>query len=183
MIMRPRLRKLALAMHLTVAVGWIGAVLAYLVLDVSVATSEDPRVLRAAWIAMGLVVSSAVVPLALATLLTGLAMSLGTKWGLFWHWWVVMSLLLTVAAVLVLLVEEPVVTANAARAADPTTSTRALLAIPPTLPHSVGGLIVLLVIQVLNVYKPRGLTAYGWHRLQGQRQRFERRRASAGGSG
>jgi hypothetical protein len=31
------------------------------------------------------------------------------------------------------------------------------------------GLVVLLVIQVLNVYKPRGLTRYGWRKQQEQR--------------
>jgi hypothetical protein len=31
------------------------------------------------------------------------------------------------------------------------------------------GLVVLLVIQVLNVYKPRGLTRYGWRKQHEQR--------------
>ena len=43
------------------------------------------------------------------------------------------------------------------------------LAVPGTLPHSVGGLLVLLVIQVLNVYKPKGLTPYGWRKQQERR--------------
>jgi hypothetical protein len=33
------------------------------------------------------------------------------------------------------------------------------------------GLVVLLVITVLNVYKPRGLTRYGWRKQQEQRRR------------
>ena len=36
--------------------------------------------------------------LAYATLVTGLLMSLGTKWGLFRHDWVIISLVLTVVA-------------------------------------------------------------------------------------
>jgi hypothetical protein len=44
-----------------------------------------------------------------------------------------------------------------------------LLPIPGTLPHPVGGLIVLLVILVLNVFKPQGLTPYGWRIQQTQR--------------
>jgi hypothetical protein len=31
------------------------------------------------------------------------------------------------------------------------------------------GLVVLLVIQVLNLYKPRGMTRYGWRKQQEQR--------------
>ncbi len=101
MTLTPGFRKLTLAAHLTCSVGWLGAVVAYLVLDVTVATSADPEIVRAAWIAMALVTSSAIVPLAAASLLSGLVMSLGTKWGLFRHWWVLISLLLTIFAIVV----------------------------------------------------------------------------------
>jgi hypothetical protein len=168
--MPPRLRKLALAVHLGCSVGWLGAVAAYLALDVAVATSGDAQLVRAAWIAMDLVVSSVIVPLAIASLLTGVVMSVGTRWGLFRHWWVLISLLLTVGATLVLLSEAGVVRHNATVAAASGTATEELLAIPPTLVHSVGGLVVLLLVQVLNVYKPQGLTPYGWRRQQEERR-------------
>jgi SNF family Na+-dependent transporter len=160
--MSPGLRKFALATHLTVAVGWIGAVAGYLVLDLTVATSQDAEAVRAAWIGMDLIVSRAILPLAIAALVTGLIMSLGTKWGLVRHWWVLISLLLTVFATLVLLSETRVIGAMAAIAVDPATSTDQLLALPGTLPHSIGGLVVLVTVQVLNVYKPAGMTRYGW---------------------
>jgi hypothetical protein len=32
--------------------------------------------------------------------------------------------------------------------------------------HAGVGLLVLLVIQVLNVYKPRGMTPYGWRKQE-----------------
>jgi nicotinamidase-related amidase len=35
--------------------------------------------------------------------------------------------------------------------------------------HAVGGVLVLLVITVLNVYKPRGLTPYGWRKQEESR--------------
>ena len=165
------LRKFALATHLSVSVGWVGAVVAYLALDVTVATGHDPQLVRAAWIAMGLVASWAILPLAIASLLTGLVMSLGTKWGLFRHWWVLISFLLTVVATVVLLSEMRVITASAGVASDPSTSIDQLLALPTTLPHSLGGLLVLLVVQVLNVYKPQGVTPYGWRKQQEERRR------------
>jgi len=171
------LRKFALATHLTVSVGWIGAVAGYLALDVSVATSGDPSVVRPAWIAMGLVASWAITPLAFSSLLTGLVMALGTRWGLLRHWWVLISFLLTVGATGVLLSETHVIADGAAMAADPTTSADELLALPSTLPHSVGGLAVLLVVQVLNVYKPQGLTPYGWRKHREERRQREQRRA------
>jgi len=174
--MPPPLRKLALAVHLTCSVGWIGAVAAYLALDVTVAVSRDPQTVRSVWIAMGLVVAWAIVPLAAAALLTGLAMALGTRWGLFRHWWVLISLLLTIGATLVLLSEASVIGDAAATAGDPSTSADQLLALRPTLPHSVSGLAVLLVIQVLNIYKPQGLTPYGWRKVDEERQAARERR-------
>jgi hypothetical protein len=120
---------------------------------------------------MELVASWTIVPLALAALLSGLVMALGTKWGLFRHWWVLISFLLTLFATLVLLNETRVIAASAAIAADPSTPMERLLDLPPTLPHSIGGLLVLLGVQVLNVYKPAGLTRYGWRKQQEERRR------------
>ena len=164
MTMSPSIRRLALAIHLTLSAGWLGAVVAYLALDMIVATSSDAGHVRAARIGMGTVVSSVIVPLALGSLGTGLVMALGTKWGLFRHWWVLISFVLTVLAVIVLLSETQAVTRMAALATNPATPDADLLAAPPTLLHSVGGLAVLLVIQVLNVYKPQGVTPYGWRK-------------------
>src|SRR5215211_9490247 len=105
MNMRPRLRRFALAAHIALAVGWIGAVAGYIALDVAAATSQDAQALRACYLAMGLIAWYVIVPLALASLLTGLLMSLGTRWGLFRHYWVMISLLLIIIATFVLLVE------------------------------------------------------------------------------
>src|SRR5215204_3472135 len=122
MIMTPRLRKFALATHITLAVGWIGAVAGYIPLDVAAATSQDAQTLRAAYLAMELIAWYVIVPLALASLLTGLLMSLGTKWGLFRCYWVLISLLLTIIATVVLLVETQTISYFADIAANPTTS-------------------------------------------------------------
>ena len=169
-LMPPRLRKFALAAHLTSSVGWLGAVAGYIALDVAAATSQDARTLRAAYLAMELVARYVIVPLALASLLTGLLMSLGTKWGLFRHYWVLISLLLTIIVTVVLLVETQTIGYFADMAADPTTSGDDLRALGSTLVHSVGGTVVLLVILALNVYKPRGMTRYGWRKQQKERK-------------
>lgn len=160
------LRKVVLAVHLTLSVGWIGAVAAYLALDVTVATSQDSQTLLAAYLGMESVARYVIVPLAVASLLSGLVMSLGTKWGLFRHYWVLISLVLTLIATAILLVETRVIRSLADMAADPATSGGNLRAMPSTLVHSVGGIVVLLVVLVLNVYKPQGLTRYGWRQQQ-----------------
>src|SRR5919112_2189342 len=174
MIMAPRLRKFALAAHIALSVGWIGAVAGYIALDVSAATSKDAQTLRAAYIGMEVIAWYVIVPLALASLLTGLVMSLGTKWGLFRHYWVLISLLLTVIATVVLLQETQTISYFSDRAADPATSGDDLRALGNTLVHSVGGIAVLLVILVMNVYKPRGMTQYGWRKQQEQRRASQR---------
>jgi hypothetical protein len=176
MTMSPRLRKFALAAHLTLSVGWMGAVAAYIALDVAAATSQDAQTLRAAYLAMELIARSVIVPSAIASLLTGLVMSLATRWGLFRHYWVLISLLLTIFATVVLLVETRTISSFAAMAADPTTSSDDLRALGSTLVHSVGGTVVLLVILVLNLYKPQGMTRYGSRKQQEQRRKQREQR-------
>src|ERR687894_2308024 len=113
MTMAPSLRKIVLTVHLTVSVGWIGAVVAYLALGVSAVTSQDAQTVRASWIAMEVTGWYVIVPLALAALLTGILMSLSTAWGLFRHYWVLISLGLTVFSTVILLLHMPTVSALA----------------------------------------------------------------------
>lgn len=167
--MPPGLRKLVLAVHIAVSVGWIGAVAAYIALDLAATTGRDTATVRAAYLGMELIAGSVIAPLAVAALITGLVMSLGTKWGLFRHYWVLISFVLTILATVVLLVEIRMINALAAVAADPATPDDALFELGGTLVHSVGGMAVLFVILVLNVFKPRGVTPYGW-RMQHKRR-------------
>ena len=167
------LRKFALTAHLTCSVGWIGAVVAYLALGVAAVTSRDAPTVHAAWIAMELTGWWAIVPLALASLLTGLVMSLGTPWGLFRHYWVVISLGLTIVCTVVLLLHMPTVSATAAMLRETDVVRGADGAghggMGGDLFHPGAGLLVLLAITALNVYKPRGLTPYGWRKQHEQR--------------
>src|SRR3712207_5139106 len=103
MIMSPGVRTLALTVHIVTSVGWIGAVIAYLALGVSAVISTDDQRVRAAWTGMEVTGWFAIVPLAIAALLTGLVMSLGTKWGLFRRFWVVITLVLTILSTVILL--------------------------------------------------------------------------------
>jgi hypothetical protein len=62
--MTPHIRKFALTAHISLAVGWIGAVAAYLVLVVAAMTIQGSQTMRAAWIAMELIGWYLIVPLA-----------------------------------------------------------------------------------------------------------------------
>lgn len=160
--MGPGLRKFTLTVHLVVSVGWIGAVVAYIALGLSATHSQDTQTIRAAWIAMDLTGWYAIVPLAITALLSGVVMSLGTPWGLFRHYWVLISFVLTTFSTLILLLHMPSVTSIAAmlRKADDASATSH----SGDLFHAGVGLIVLIAVMVLNVYKPRGLTPYGWRK-------------------
>ena len=170
MTMPPAARKFALAAHVTFSVGWIGAFVAYLALGVAAVTSRGEQTVRAAWIAMEVTGWWAIVPLALAALLTGLVMALGTPWGLFRHYWVVISLALTTLCTVVLVLHMPTVSATAAMARE--AGDGDFGAHGGDLFHPSVGLVVLLAIMALNVYKPRGLTRYGWRKQQEERARL-----------
>jgi hypothetical protein len=174
--MTPSLRKLLLTVHITVSVGWFGAVAAFLALAIAGLTSRDAQTVRTAYAAIELTARFVIVPLAFASLLSGIVQSLGTPWGLFRHYWVLAKLLLTIFATIVLLKKMPLIGYAARQAAD-TTSSRAdphtaglQLAV-----HATGGMLVLLVITALSVYKPWGLTRYGQRKQQ--ERRYEPRRS------
>jgi hypothetical protein len=166
-IMRPGVRKFVLITHLTFSVGWIGAVVMYLALGIAAVTRQDVQTVRAAWTAMALTGWCVIVPLALASLLTGLVMALGTKWGLFRHYWVLISFVLSIFSTAVLLLRMPTVDSMADVGQE--AEGARLEALGGDLLHPGIGLVVLLVIQTLNVYKPPGMTRYGWRKQQQQR--------------
>ena len=59
----------------------------------------------------------------------------------------------------------------AAAAAETTFSSADLRGLRASLvlPHAVGGLVVLLLTTTLSIYKPRGMTRYGWRKEQERR--------------
>jgi hypothetical protein len=160
MIMTPRLRTFALTAHGTSSVGWLGVVVASLARFIAALTSQDTQRVRAAWVAMELTTWFVIVPLSLAALRTGLVQALGTTWGLFRHSWILCKLLRTVFATSVLLRHMPLVSSMAGVAVE--TDSAHLGRLLGELLHAGGGLLVLLVTTTLSVYKPRGLTPYGW---------------------
>jgi hypothetical protein len=102
---------------------------------------------RGAYLAMELTGWFVIVPLSLASLLTGLVQSLGTEWGLFRYYWILVKLVLTIGAATILLLHMPAVSHMSSGAAE--------------VIHSGGGLLVLLATTALSVFKPWGRTGYG----------------------
>ncbi|MFN2557698.1 MAG: DUF2269 domain-containing protein [Nitriliruptorales bacterium] len=167
--MGPRLRKTALTAHVTSSVGWLGAVAAFLALAIVGWTSQDAETVRGAYLVMEPAAWVVLVPLSLASLLTGLVSSLGTTWGLFRHYWVLFKLLINVVATIVLLLYLPTFRFMASLAADPSTELGVVRSPSPAL-HAALALLLLLVATVLGVFKPRGMTGYGRRRVDAQRR-------------
>jgi hypothetical protein len=161
--MAPSLRKAMLTVHVTASVGWLGAVAASLALAVAALGSDDVQVVRAAYVAMEVLGRAVLVPISVASLLTGLVQSLGTVWGLVRHYWVLFKLVINVIATVVLLLYTQTLALLADRAGDPVLSLGQLRS-PSPLVHAGAGLLLLVAATVLSVYKPRGVTGFGLRR-------------------
>jgi hypothetical protein len=159
--MKPGLRKLALTAHVTASVGWLGAVAGSIALAVAGLASRDPQVVRAAYLALDLTGRWVLVPLSLASLVTGLIQALGSPWGLVRHYWVVAKLVINLFASTILLLYTHTLGQLGTRVADPGLSGDGILALrnPSPVVHAAGGLALLLVAVALSVYKPRGVIA------------------------
>jgi hypothetical protein len=172
--MPPRLRKLVLTAHVTCSVGWLGAVSCFLALALVGMTSQDAHTVRGAYLVMAPAARIVLVPLALASLLTGIIQSLGSAWGLFRHYWVLFKLLINLVATLVLLTYLETFRVMADVAADPGADLEVVRNPSPAL-HAVLALLLLLVATVLAVYKPRGMTRYGQRKQREQLRRRQQR--------
>ena len=161
----PRIRKLALTCHVTVSVGWLGAVLAYLVVAIVGLTSVDSQLVRATYPSLEIILWFVIVPCAIAALCSGLVQSLGTEWGLFRHYWILAKLALTTIGTVILLFHGPRVSEMAVRAAEAAIASgdhrnqRIALVV-----HAAGGLAILLAATTLSIVKPWGKTRYGRRR-------------------
>jgi hypothetical protein len=158
-----RLRKVLLTVHVISAVAWIGAACAYLSLTIAALTSESDATVRAAFIAMELLYF-ALVPLAATALVTGVAQALGTNWGLLRHYWIVAKLLLTVVAFGVMVNNLGEVSSHADHVRHAPAADLPSGAAIHGLEHAGVGVLILLVVATLGLYKPRGLTRYGRRR-------------------
>jgi uncharacterized membrane protein len=166
--MTPGIRKLALTAHVTSTLGWLGAVVVFLALSVIGLTSRDAPTVRGVYLVMEPAAWFVLVPFAFASLLTGLVQALGTNWGLFRHYWVLFKLLIAILVTIILLIYMETFRVMARVAADPSADLALVRNVSPAL-HAVLALIVLLVATVLAVYKPRGITRYGWRKQHEQR--------------
>jgi ABC-type transport system involved in multi-copper enzyme maturation permease subunit len=168
MMMNPALRKVTYTTHITSSIGWIGAVIVFIALAALALTTPDEATVRGAYLVMAPAAWFALVPLAHASLLSGIVLSLGTTWGLMRHYWVVIKLGITVFCTVMLMIYMGTFRQMAGVAADPVVNVDAVRNASPLL-HASIALVLLLITTVLGVYKPFGMTPYGWRKQIEQR--------------
>jgi hypothetical protein len=167
--MSPFLRRFVLTAHITFAVGWLGAVAGFLALAIVGLRSQNAQIMNSAYLGMDLIARFVILPLSFAPLITGPILSLGTPWGLFRHYWILAKLVITVLSTLILLIHmQPI--SHLSRLAMDGAFTSADLGLRTQMAVASGAaLVALIVATALAVYKPRGMTPYGWRKQYEER--------------
>jgi hypothetical protein len=140
-----------LTAHVITAVGLLGVDVAALALEIAGWRNADPVMI---YPAVSLLVRWLLIPLAILSWLTGVALGLLTPWGLLRHWWVTLKLVINTAGlVLAVLVLLPLVRSNADQAlagqsldGDTAQAVR----------NSTGACVALVLSVLLATFKPVG---------------------------
>jgi hypothetical protein len=135
----------------------VGALIVFFAHSLGTLLTKDEQIVRVASLVMGLTAWLVIMPLSIATILTGFVQAFGTAWGLLRHYWVLFKLLLTAFATGVLLLKlQPIsdLATAAARAGFSTADTAGLRTSLTV--HAAGGLVVLMAALCLAIYKPAG---------------------------
>jgi hypothetical protein len=156
LIMNPRMSKLMLTAHFTFSLGWFGTVAAFLVLSIAGVTANE-EIVKACYLGMDLIAWFVILPFCLCSLITGLAQSLFTHWGLFRHWWILVKFVLTLLATIILLVHMQPISYLAKIASDSPLTLDEFSALRIRLIADAGAaMLVLLATTTISVYKPWG---------------------------
>jgi uncharacterized membrane protein len=172
----PGARKSVLILHVISSVGWLGLNIGTLTLTITGLTTSDADRQHAAFQALGILGDLLLIPISLTAFVTGLLLALGTRWGLFRHWWVVVKFGLTLIAVVLIPlsllpgIHDVVATVSAT---EPGTLADIGGAAPDLLAAGFVSTTMYTVNVVLSVLKPRRRTQ--------QRGRADRERVSSEG--
>lgn len=158
----PALHRFLLATHVIVSVGWLGVSVAKLVLGLVATTTYEPDSLYASMRVVDVVFP----PAAVGAAVTGILLSLGTKWGVLRHYWVVAKLGLTVGVIAtgVLLMERLIqesIAVTPGQAAETGTIPGVEPAQVSLVSLSVAHVLMLGAATVVSVYKPWGKIRFG----------------------
>ncbi|MCK7623346.1 DUF2269 domain-containing protein [Streptomyces sp. RS10V-4] len=157
MPLRRPVRRALLVLHVAVSVSWLGLTAGLCALGVAGFTASSAATAAAAYRAMGILTDLVVLPVALLSLAGGVALALGTHWGLARHRWVLTKFCLTVPAVaLTVLVLRPGLARLAAAAAAGRPAPEPGLLVAPAVASA-----LYLFLTAVSVLKPWGRTRRG----------------------
>lgn len=97
----PRARRVVLTAHIVASVGLLGDVAGFLAVAIRATLTDDPGLADASYEILGMFSVVFGIPLSMTALLTGVALGLGTKWGVLRYPWVTTKLLLILSVIVV----------------------------------------------------------------------------------
>jgi hypothetical protein len=156
-----RTRKSVLLVHIASAGVWLGIDVVMAVLVFTALASDDDRTKALAFRALELVAVGPLLITGLVSLLTGILLGLGSKYGLVRYWWVAIKLILNLLLTgLVLVALAPEVADAAERARQFDAGLAVSLGVGDLIFPPIVSPTALLVAMVLAVFKP-------WGRIRG----------------
>jgi hypothetical protein len=153
-----------IVLHAVSGIGWMGVDIALFLLLLDARTTSNALDAISGYKAVSLIVPTAVPPLCIGILVTGLLLGWGTPWGLLRYWWVFIKLLLSLLmTVLVFVLLLPGIhalpnvtdslTADAVR--ERLGPAGIQLMFPPIVSFA-----MLAAATVLSIFKPRAVTPW-----------------------
>jgi hypothetical protein len=165
--MTPFVRKLVLTVHIGCAVGWIGAVAAFLAVSVVAAHSGNAAFVPGAYGAMDVISRWVAIPASVGALTSGFVQAVAGPWGLRRYYWVIFKWILASVATVALVIHQlAAVRVAAEQALLPSAGAGSENAAWADLQFEllrapIIALVILLCVLTLAVFKPWGPTAYG----------------------
>jgi hypothetical protein len=152
-------RRWWLLAHVICSVGWLGVELSILALGLVGRLNSDPVVIRSCYVVAGVLGELFYFPAAALSLVSGVVLGLGTKWGLVRYHWVALKLVLNVVLLVggSLLVVPAFVAASEAAIRDEPVGRAAIMLVTAM----TAGLTLLLVATQVSIFKPWPKTR--WH--------------------
>jgi uncharacterized membrane protein SirB2 len=144
--LRPGARRAVLTVHIASSVALLGSTAAIVAIHIRAATTSDPTLAAAAYELLGMFPTLFGIPLSLISLVSGVTLGLGSKWGVLRYRWVTAKLVLLLSVIVVgAVVLGP---QTAAISDDGSGSQIALIA------ASAWDVVALTLATCLSVYKP-----------------------------
>ncbi|WP_099159207.1 hypothetical protein [Virgibacillus ndiopensis] len=89
-------RRWLITVHILFAAIMVGNMVTFLILSITVATTNDPQLMKSSYQIMHVLSKTSVKASTFGTIVTGILLSVLTKWGLFKFYWIIAKEALTI---------------------------------------------------------------------------------------